>query len=79
MTNMKTGALWYTLVHRHPVSMVAPFLLLMPVFSVIGGVLFLGETLTGQILLGGAIVIAGVTFILIEGRVARGTAQSPER
>lgn len=71
-------ALWYTLVRRHPVSMIAPFLLLMPVFSVIGGVLFLGETLTGQILLGGAIVIAGVTFILIEGRGAGGAAESPE-
>ena len=70
-------ALWYTLVRRHPVSTVAPFLLLLPVFSVIGGILFLGEELTGQIALGGAIVVAGVTFILIERRGSGGTAESP--
>ena len=70
-------ALWYTLVRRHPVSTVAPFLLLLPVFSVIGGILFLGEEPTGQIALGGAIVVAGVTFILIERRGSGGTAESP--
>ncbi|WP_282606067.1 DMT family transporter [Pelagibius sp. Alg239-R121] len=58
--------LWYTLLRRHPVNMVAPFLLLLPVFSVIGGVLFLGETLSLQVMAGGAIVIAGVAAILIE-------------
>ena len=37
MTALGYG-LWYTLVGRHPVSHVAPFLLLMPVFSIAGGV-----------------------------------------
>lgn len=58
--------LWYTLLRRHPVNMVAPFLLLLPVFSVIGGVLFLGESLSLQIVAGGLVVIAGVALILIE-------------
>ena len=58
--------MWYTLVHRHPVSHVAPFLLLLPVFSVLGGVGLLGEQLTTHILLGGAIVLGGVAFILFE-------------
>ncbi|MEX3008669.1 DMT family transporter [Hoeflea sp. TYP-13] len=58
--------MWYSLVRRHPVSLVAPFLLMLPVFSVAGGVLFLGERLTVQIMIGGAVVIAGVAFILIE-------------
>lgn len=58
--------LWYTLLRRHPVSMVAPFLLLLPVFSVIGGVLFLGESLSLQIAAGGLVVIAGVALILLE-------------
>jgi len=62
--------LWYTLVRRHPISMVAPFLLLLPVFSVAGGVLILGEALTTWTMIGGAIVIAGVAFILIERRKA---------
>jgi len=58
--------LWYTLVRKHPISHIAPFLLLLPVFSVIGGVLFLGETLAWTSVVGGLIVIAGVAFILLE-------------
>lgn len=61
-------ALWYSLIRRHPVSHAAPFLLLLPVVSVAGGVMFLGETLTPTALLGGAIVIAGVALILLERR-----------
>ena len=63
-------SLWYTLLRRHPVGQVAPFLLLLPVFSVIGGVVLLGERLTPQIALGGLVVIAGVAVILFERRAA---------
>jgi O-acetylserine/cysteine efflux transporter len=59
-------SLWYTLIRRHPVGQVAPFLLLLPVFSVIGGITLLGEQLTLHVALGGAVVIAGVAFILFE-------------
>lgn len=58
--------MWYSLVRRHPVSLVGPFLLMLPVFSIAGGMLFLGERLTLQIMIGGAVVIAGVAFIMIE-------------
>ncbi len=58
--------LWYSLVRKHPVSLIAPFLLMLPVFSIFGGVVFLGERLTTQIAAGGAIVILGVGFILLE-------------
>ncbi len=58
--------IWYTLVRKHPISHIAPFLLLLPVFSVIGGVLFLGEVLTWSAIVGGLIVMAGVAFILLE-------------
>jgi O-acetylserine/cysteine efflux transporter len=54
---------WYSLVGRHPVSRVGPFLLLLPVFTVLGGVTLLGERLTLQAALGGIVVIAGVAFI----------------
>ncbi len=67
MTALGYG-LWYTLVRRHPVSTVGPFLLLLPVFSVIGATVFLGESLTWQTALGGAIVIAGVAIIIISER-----------
>ena len=58
-------SLWYSLIGRHPVSRVGPFLLLMPVFSVLGGVLLLDETLTPLIALGGVIVIVGVAIIMV--------------
>jgi len=56
--------LWNTLLRRNPVSQVAPFLLLLPLFAVVGGMVFLGEVPGPQTLMGGALVIAGVGFIL---------------
>ena len=66
--------IWYSLVRKHPISLVAPFLLMLPVFSVIGAQVFLDERLTPQIMIGGVLVIAGVAFILIE-RPTRATAK----
>lgn len=63
MTALGYG-IWYTLVRRNPVSRVAPFLLLLPVFSVLGGVVFLGEVLSLPILAGGAVILSGVALIL---------------
>jgi len=65
MTALGYG-IWYTLVRKHPISLIAPFLLMLPVFAVLGGVVFLGEALGTLSLIGGAIVIAGVAFILVE-------------
>ena len=59
-------SLWYSLVRRHPLNQVAPFLLMLPVFSFAGGALFLGERLTLQVMIGGAVILAGVAFILTE-------------
>ena len=57
---------WYSLIRRHPVQLVGPFLLLLPVFAVIGGAVFLGEPLTANKLLGGLVVIAGVGLVVVE-------------
>ncbi len=65
MTALGYG-LWYTLIRRNPVSQVAPFLLLLPLFAVLGGVVFLGESMTMTVMIGGAIVIAGVAIILTD-------------
>ena len=65
MTALGYG-IWFTLVRRHPVSMVAPFLLLLPLVSVIGGIVFLGETLSASSLIGGAVVLTGVASIVLE-------------
>lgn len=60
--------IWYRLLGRYPVSKAGPFLLLIPVASTLGGVLFLGETLSLEVLAGGAVIVAGVALILIERR-----------
>jgi len=61
---------WYHVLGRYEVNLVAPFLLLTPVTSVLGGAIFLGEPLTATILAGGAVVIGGVALLVIERRPA---------
>ena len=61
-------ALWYRLLGRYSVNQVMPFLLLLPVTSVVGGILFLGESLTAKIALGGALAVGGVALITIRRR-----------
>jgi len=39
---------------------------LLPVFAVLGGILFLGESMQGQVIFGGTIVICGVGIILTD-------------
>jgi O-acetylserine/cysteine efflux transporter len=43
-----------------------PFLLLLPVTSVFGGIFFLDESLTTKIALGGGLAIIGVAMITIQ-------------
>ncbi|MGB0845047.1 MAG: DMT family transporter [Alphaproteobacteria bacterium] len=57
---------WNTLIRAHDVGRVAPFLLLLPVFAVIGGTLFLGEELSISKIFGGGVVILGVALITFE-------------
>lgn len=67
MTALGYG-LWYHLLGRYPVSQAGPFLLLVPVTTLAGGVLILGEDVSWQVLAGGAVIIAGVASILLERR-----------
>lgn len=57
---------WYHLLGKYEVNQVGPFLLLLPVFTVAAGAVFLGEELTPLGLLGGVIVISGVAFITLD-------------
>ena len=70
---------WYHVLGRYEVNRVAPFILLTPVTSVLGGSLFLGEALTASILLGGALVISGVGFIVIERTKRQKSEAAPHR
>lgn len=67
--------LWYGLLARHPMNRVVPVTLLGPVVAVAGGVLVLGETLTWQKLVGGAITILGVAVVQFLGGVKQPAAE----
>ncbi len=56
-------AVWYHLVGKFQVNQVMPFLLLVPVSSIIGSMVILGESLSPREMIGSAIVIAGVWII----------------
>ena len=57
--------LYYTLVQRHPVAQVMPWLLLTPVLAVALGIMFWGDRPGPQLLLGGAMVLGGVLIIAL--------------
>ena len=58
-------AMWYRLLGLYDVNMVMPFLLLLPVASVVGGYLFLDEILTTKIAIGDLLALAGVAIITL--------------
>ena len=61
-----TGITFYLrALQGHEASMVAPFFQSSPLFGAALAYLVLGETLTGQQLLGGALIVSGVLFVSI--------------
>lgn len=78
MTALGYG-IWYNLLGRLQVNQVGPFLLLLPVASVIGSVLILGEKLTPYIVAGGVVVVAGLAVMTVESSPfkSRRVAQAP--
>ena len=57
---------WYHVLGRYPASKAAPYLLLLPVFSTLGGWLFLGEPINPHILIGGAVIVFGVALLTVQ-------------
>ena len=63
MTALGYG-LWFHLLGHNPVSHVMPFLLLLPVVTMAGGIFLLDEVLTPRTLAGAALVLSGVGVIM---------------
>ncbi len=63
-------AIWYYLLGRYTVNQVMPFLLLLPVVTVTGGVLLLEESLSATLAVGAGVTIAGVAMIILTRRRA---------
>lgn len=60
--------LYYTLVQRHPVAKVMPWLLLTPVFAMGLGIAFFGDQPGPRLWLGGAMVLAGILVIALRSQ-----------
>ena len=60
--------LYYTLVQRHAVAKVMPWLLLTPVFAVALGVAAWGDRPGPRLWLGGAMVLGGILVVALRGR-----------
>ena len=69
--------LYYSLVQRHPVAQITPWLLLVPVFAMLLGVMFWGDQPGPRVLMGGAMVLSGVLVIAIRAKLKSRTMPEP--
>ncbi|MFG3698945.1 EamA family transporter [Micromonospora sp. NPDC047620] len=75
-----TAYVW--LLHHAPISLVATYAYVNPAVAVALGALFVAEPVTAQVLLGGAVIVAGVALVVSTERPrrpAQGTAPEPSR
>lgn len=60
---------WSFLLSRYPANLVSPFALLVPVFGISSGVLFLGEPFGPAAVIGSALVLAGLVLTVLGPRL----------
>lgn len=65
MVTIVTYWIWYRLIRRHPVNVVMPFTLLVPVFGVLSGVAIMGDPLGWRTIAGGLATITGVAILVL--------------
>ena len=69
-------AVLFSLYRRYPVSVVAPWVLLIPIFAALSSVLVFGESVSTHLVLGGSIVLVGVWLQQRSDRKASGLTPS---
>ncbi len=69
--------LYYSLLQRHPVAQITPWLLLVPVFAMILGIAFWGDQPGPRVLMGGAMVLGGVLVIALRAGLKSRTLPKP--
>jgi len=60
--------LFYYMAQRHPISTIMPYMLMMPVFAVLLGVIVWGDRPGWRVLIGGALVLFGILVITLRTR-----------
>jgi O-acetylserine/cysteine efflux transporter len=68
---------WSWLLGRYPASQVTPFALLVPVFGMAGGIIFLAERIEPLAMFGSVLVISGLTQSIFGSRKLRNSAMIP--
>jgi O-acetylserine/cysteine efflux transporter len=53
-------AVLFSLYRKYPISFVAPWILLTPVFAALSSILVLGESVSSKLILGGSVILVGV-------------------
>ena len=61
-------SIWYHLLSSVDVSKVSPFLMLLPITSIVAGMILLDEKLTVPMIIGGVMIMTGVASTLINWR-----------
>lgn len=74
--SLVSHSLWYYLVLHNPMNRVAPFLLLSPLFGAAAAIIFLGDPVTHQLFLGGGMMLAGVTLVILKGHAVVSASHS---
>lgn len=59
------------LLRHYEVSVVSPYMLMMPVFGVMGGVIILDETLSARMIIGGILTLSGVGIITLRNQIRK--------
>jgi O-acetylserine/cysteine efflux transporter len=65
MVGLASYLAWLWLLRRHPINVVMPFTLLVPVFGALFSIAMRDETASWNLLLGGALTVAGVGIIVL--------------
>lgn len=65
------GIFW--LIQRYPMSVLAPWIMMVPVFGAVLGVIVLGDVLTWRMVLGGVLTLAGVLIVNIRSAAREAT------
>jgi drug/metabolite transporter (DMT)-like permease len=67
------------LLHHAPISLVSTYAYVNPVVAVTLGALLLAEPVTGQVLLGGAVIVVGVALVVSTERPRAGRSRGSEQ
>ncbi len=79
VSSVVANALMFGLVQKYEVARTTPYMFATPVIAIALGAWLLGDTITGQFLIGGAITLAGVAFTALAERPLSVVGVGPRR